>query len=555
MSHSFFRTLGFYRLVLLLVAWCCFAVSTPAQQRTGRKPAAAQKTKGKQTANVKKTTAKPVAKPAQKTKTTKGKTGSKPAGKHPSVASLQTQKKQLHRDTEAKMQRKAAIERNVRQGMQSLLILNNEIDQKRRTIDTIRRDITTLDGSIALLGQQLDTLAKELEDRKQRYMKSMRYMHRNRAVPNQLMFVFSADNFTQMYRRLRFTREYATYQRAQGEAVKQKQEQLEQKREELAQAKTRKNTLLSRGQQEEQLLQGKQDEQQKQVDALQKEQRTLAVVIEQQQRREAELNTLIDKLIAKEIARAKARAEAEAKKKAAAEAARKRQEELARKRAAAEAARKENERRIAEAKAAEDKAKAEALAATRKSAQERAAAQRKARQAEQARRQAEQQANEENKAREREIAQVRKTAEEEYTVPAADRKLSGSFEQNRGRLPMPITGGYQIVRTFGSNLVDGLKNVRLDSKGIHLKGQPGAKAQSVFDGEVSAVFPKGDRYVVMVRHGKYISVYFNLSSVSVRAGQKVSTRQVLGTVGGDGVMQFQLRNWTSLLNPMRWLGR
>ena len=81
-----------------------------------------------------------------------------------------------------------------------------------------------------------------------------------------------------------------------------------------------------------------------------------------------------------------------------------------------------------------------------------AAAQRKARQAEQTRRQAERQANEENKAREREIAQVRKTAEEEYTVPAADRKLSGSFEQNRGRLPMPITGGYQIVRTFGSNL-------------------------------------------------------------------------------------------------------
>ena len=122
---------------------------------------------------------------------------------------------------------------------------------------------------------------------------------------------------------------------------------------------------------------------------------------------------------------------------------------------------------------------------------------------------------------------------------------------------MPITGSYSIVRNFGSYAVEGLKNVRLDSKGIHLKGQPGAKAQCVFDGEVSGVVlvPGTGSHIVTVRHGKYISVYCNLASVSVRPGQHVSTRQILGIVGGDGVMQFQLRNWKQLLNPMRWLGR
>ena len=60
---------------------------------------------------------------------------------------------------------------------------------------------------------------------------------------------------------------------------------------------------------------------------------------------------------------------------------------------------------------------------------------------------------------------------------------------------------------------------------------------------------------VMVRHGRYISVYTNLSSVSVRRGQHVSTRQTLGTVGSEGILQFQLRNGSTQQNPARWLAR
>ena len=59
----------------------------------------------------------------------------------------------------------------------------------------------------------------------------------------------------------------------------------------------------------------------------------------------------------------------------------------------------------------------------------------------------------------------------------------------------------------------------------------------------------------MVRHGVYISVYANLKSVSVHRGQKVSTRQGLGIVGNDNILQFQLRKETAKLNPEVWLGR
>ena len=531
------------------------------QQKTAKPAATARKKTAQQPTTKKKTAAKQAPKSQQpaagKKSTRKGtaKKGSAKGGSQTTVTSLQNKQKQLRQDTEAKKRRKALVERDVKRGMESLLVLNTEIDQKRRVIDTIRHDISTLDGSIALMDRQLDTLSHELEERKQRFMKSLRYLHRNRSVQSQLMFIFGADNFNQMYRRMRFTREYATYQRAQGEAVKQKQQQIEQKQALLAQAKLKKDTLLNRGQREQRLLEDKQTEQKKQVDALQKEQRTLAVIIERQQRQDAELNAQIDKLIAEEIARAKAAAEAEARKKAAAEAARKRQEELARKRAAAEAARKENERRIAEAKAAEAKAKNEARQAARKSAAERAAAERKARQAEQARRQAERQAEQDNSARERDIAKTVRDTEEEYTMPAADRKLSGSFEQNRGRLPMPVAGPYKLMHGFGSNVVADMKYMQISSKGIYLKTPAGAQARSIYDGEVTGIYMQHGHYVVMIRHGKYISVYYGLASVNVRRGQRVSARQTLGAIGNDGVMQFQLRNWIQPLNPMKWLGR
>jgi septal ring factor EnvC (AmiA/AmiB activator) len=122
-------------------------------------------------------------------------------------------------------------------------------------------------------------------------------------------------------------------------------------------------------------------------------------------------------------------------------------------------------------------------------------------------------------------------------------------------LPIPITGSYRIVSHYGQYNVEGLKNVTLDNKGINILGSPGAQARAIFNGEVSAVFAFGGTSVVMVRHGSYISVYCNLRSVNVSRGQKVSTRQALGSLGSDNILQFQLRRETAKLNPEVWLGR
>ena len=509
-----------------------------ARTTTARKPAA-RKTAVRKTTTKKTTTKKTAARGGGKAKTETA------TPQNANIKGLQNERQQLQKQIKEQEQKLQLNRRSVKQRLEDLQIINTEIADKRRTIDTIRRDLNVLDGNIATLDIQLQNLQQKLDERKQNYLKAMRYMHRNRSVQNQLMFIFSAQNFSQMFRRLRFSREYAQYQRAQGEAVMLLQDEIKEVQQEMASSKQQKHTLLNRGEQERRNLEGRQAEQQQVVTSLQKEQKNIQNLIAQQRKKDAALNAQIEKLIAEEIARAKARAEAEARAEA-------------RRKAAAEAAARENARRIAEAKAREERAKRQAEAAARKSAEEKRAAEAAAREAEEARRAAERKAAEEARAHEREMAEAKRKEREEretFTVSTEDRRLSGTFESNRGRLPMPISGGYRIVSGYGQHNVEGLKGVQLDNKGINIKGQAGAQVRSVFDGEVCAVFNISGVMGVMVRHGRYITVYTNLASISVRRGQQVKTRQALGTVGSEGLLQFQLRSGKTPQNPSRWLAR
>lgn len=533
-------------------------IASPAQSRKTTSSKKTQTTSQKKATSQKKTTSR---KKISSKKTSKKSSADDVAT--PSIKGLKNEREQIKKQIAAQKQKLRNNERDVKKRLQNLMVINTEIADKRKTIDTIRRDINILDGNIGVLGDQLVQLEKELNDRKTKFVKSMRYMHRNRSVQNQLMFIFSAKNFSQMYRRMRFMREYASYQRVQGEMVKAKQAELTKKQQELASAKKEKNTLLYKGEQERRTLESKQEEQQSVVTSLQKEQKTIKGIIDKQMQRDKALNAEIDRLVAIEVEKARQRAIAEAKRKAeaarkAAEAERKRkEEELARKKAAAEAAARENARRIALAKEREERLKREAEAASKKTEEERKLAEDAAREAKRVREETERRAAEDERRHEREVAEAKKAKEEapKMTMASEDLRISGSFESNRGRLPMPVAGNYRIVSHFGQYNVDGLKNVRLDNKGINILGSPGAVVRSIYDGEVSAVFSLGGTTGVMVRHGSYISVYCNLGSVSVRKGQKVSTRQVLGTVGRDNILQFQLRRERSKLNPESWLGR
>ena len=454
-------------------------------------------------------------------------------------------------------------------------------------------------------------MESQLGERRSRFIHSMRYMAHHRSIQDKLMFVFSAKTLTQMYRRLRFVREYAAYQRAQGELLKQKQNQVDEKHDQLARVRGHKSNLLVKGRQIHSQMESKKVEQQKVVESLQKDQKVLQSVISDRQKKQQAINAQIDRLIAIEIRKARERAMEEARAQAAARAAaaKQRAEELARKREAARRAAEENARRIAEAKAREARAKAEAEARAAQLERERREAQARAeqarREAEQARRAAEAEASArkarelrraeeraeaakraEDQARARESAEraradqqareaeanrmaaERKAAadreradreqaaanranENSALLSSADRAMTGSFANNKGRLPMPVSG--RIVKRFGTYNVSGLSHVKLSSNGIAIKASAGSPVRSVFKGEVTSVSHVGGSTLVMVRHGAYISVYLNLGSVSVSKGQQVGTGQTLGTVDSSGIFQFQLHKETQKLNPEQWL--
>lgn len=502
-------------------------------------------------------------------------------------------------------------QKDVDQRLQKIMLLDTEIGQQQKTIDQIATDVKGINGNIEVLKGQLKSLQTQLTERRKKFILSMRYMARHRSIQDKIMFIFSAKSLSQMYRRLRFVREYASYQRAQGELLKAKQAQIDNKHIQLKQVRGQKYTLLYKDRQAHAQMQSKRLEQQQVVNSLKKDQQTLQTVIAQRRKTQQTINAQIDKLVAIEIQKARIRAQAEARAQAAARAAaaKKRAEDMARKREAAIKAAQENARRVAEAKAREAKAKAMAEAAARAAEKERREAAEKAEKARQeaekarqaalqeasarreaARKKAEdaerkakeaqqraekkaaaekalayQQAREaeanriaaerkaaadkERAAREAEAARKANTADNSLTN--ADRAMTGSFANNRGRLPMPMAG--KIVTHFGQYNVAGMSNIRLNSNGINIKGAAGSPVRSVFMGEVSGIFNAGGSTIVMVRHGIYISVYCNLANVSVHRGQNVGTGQTLGTVNSTGVLHFQLRKETAKLNPEQWI--
>ena len=159
---------------------------------------------------------------------------------------------------------------------------------------------------------------------------------------------------------------------------------------------------------------------------------------------------------------------------------------------------------------------------------------------------------------ERLIEEERKKSE--VTPMSNEMKVIGeSFGENRGRLPWPVDRGI-ITSHFGLQPHPVLKNVTEDNIGIEITSSGATQARSVFKGEVVRVFAiSGANMAVIVRHGKYLTVYQNLINVKVKAGDIINLGQVLGDVfpdnanGGKSVLKFMIYEEKKKLNPEVWL--
>lgn len=146
-----------------------------------------------------------------------------------------------------------------------------------------------------------------------------------------------------------------------------------------------------------------------------------------------------------------------------------------------------------------------------------------------------------------------------YNKDAGIEKMSGSFQNNKSKMPVPITGSYLLIDKFGErNAVGSKGSVMINNGGLTFKGTKGAQARVVFDGTVSTVFYHNDYACVLVRHGKYISVYCNLEGIRVKSGDTLKTGDIIGDIAADAEdgnpsMLFQLYREKTLLNPSDWL--
>jgi septal ring factor EnvC (AmiA/AmiB activator) len=173
--------------------------------------------------------------------------------------------------------------------------------------------------------------------------------------------------------------------------------------------------------------------------------------------------------------------------------------------------------------------------------------------------------NEIQKIIEEEVQKAKKKAKETgkttYEMTPEEKLASGQFEQNKHRLPWPVERGV-ITDHFGVHEHPVLKNIQVKNNGVDISTAQGTLARSVFAGEVSKVFMvSGGNYAVIIRHGKYLTVYSNLVKVQVKSGDKVSFKQSIGTISTDSeddnktVLKFQIWKENVKQDPEDWITR
>ena len=147
-----------------------------------------------------------------------------------------------------------------------------------------------------------------------------------------------------------------------------------------------------------------------------------------------------------------------------------------------------------------------------------------------------------------------------FVLTPESEALAKSFEGNKGRHIWPVEKGIKSIGygTYADKLYPALKHF---NNGVTIATESGSKARAIYDGEVmNVMISRQGIKGVYVRHGDYITMYYNLQDVSVKEGDKVVAKQSLGTlhtdkVSGQTLLKFYLYKNTTRLNPEKWVYR
>ena len=152
------------------------------------------------------------------------------------------------------------------------------------------------------------------------------------------------------------------------------------------------------------------------------------------------------------------------------------------------------------------------------------------------------------------------TTSKGYALTAEAKALAANFESNKGKLPWPVEKGVVTVR-YGKQPSPIDNSITINSNGVRIATEEGAKVRAVFEGEVTRIVViKNANPAIIIRHGNYFTIYKNLSRIFVKQGDKVDTKQLIGEVftnktNGETILGFGVNKNSSTENPANWIYR
>ena len=430
---------------------------------------------------------------------------------------LEQERKQLLRSIEASDKKLQQLRRDTRNEEQTLRTVKEQVEQRRQVVAVLGNEVSGLQARIDTLSGHIGRLHRREGALLLRYRAALVQLQRIDTHIDPVLFVLSSQNPAEARERQRFLSRYSKAVREASVALRTTRAEIEATKAEVGRTHSEKEQLLSLREAEKKKLEAEEQQRAAQVKDLQGKQQVLAQDLSKQKQKAEDLDRKIQAQVEAEILAAQRRAA-----------------ELQRRRE--EARRRRQSQRTQPTPPPSTGRSGSGKGTTPPPPPPPPA--------------------------DDEPEERRAATPGGYAMDANERALASSFAQNKGRLPAPIRGSYSILRTFGVHQHSEHNRVQVNSSGVDFGVNGDSRAYAVFSGVVSRVFViPGYGTAVILRHGNYLTVYANLSSVAVSTGSRVSTGQGIGSVGAspDGssgrLLHFQLWHERTKLNPLAWIKR
>lgn len=430
---------------------------------------------------------------------------------------LEQERKQLLRSIEASDKKLQQLRRDTRNEEQTLRTVKEQVEQRRQVVAVLGNEVSGLQARIDTLSGHIGRLHRREGALLLRYRAALVQLQRIDTHIDPVLFVLSSQNPAEARERQRFLSRYSKAVREASVALRTTRAEIEATKAEVGRTHSEKEQLLSLREAEKKKLEAEEQQRAAQVKDLQGKQQVLAQDLSKQKQKAEDLDRKIQAQVEAEIVAAQRRAA-----------------ELQRRRE--EARRRRQSQRTQPTPPPSTGRSGRGKGTTPPPPPPPPA--------------------------DDEPEERRAATPGGYAMDANEHALASSFAQNKGRLPAPIRGSYSILRTFGVHQHSEHNRVQVNSSGVDFGVNGDSRAYAVFSGVVSRVFViPGYGTAVILRHGNYLTVYANLSSVAVSTGSRVSTGQGIGSVGASPdsssgrLLHFQLWHERTKLNPLAWIKR